>query len=66
MSFVFTVFDDGIAMFDSIAEKIDDTFSVHPSVSIHIYGDFNIHHKEWLDHSTIQTELTKNGNTISP
>lgn len=26
---------------------MDDILSDQPSASIHIYGDFNIHHKEW-------------------
>lgn len=53
MSFVLAVYlprDDGIAMFERIAEKIDGIFSVSPSVTIDSCGDFNIHHKVWLVH----------------
>lgn len=35
-------------MFDRIAENIGDIISIHPSATIYIWGDYNIHHKEWL------------------
>ena len=53
-AFIFTLYrphHDGVVIFDSIAEKIDSILSVHPSASIHLCGDFNVHHQEWLVHS---------------
>ena len=46
---------DGVVLFDSIAEKIDSIMSVYPSASIHVCGDFNVHHQEWLVHSNKTT-----------
>ena len=53
-SYVFTLYrpqNDGVSIFESISEKIDTILLSQPSASIHICGDFNIHHKEWLIHS---------------
>lgn len=61
MSFVLAVYlprDDAIAMFERIAEKIDGIFSVSPSVTSDICGDFNIHNKEWLVHWRWERILT--------
>lgn len=52
---MFTVYcpqDDGTAMLDRMVEKIDDILSGHPSATIHICGNFNIH-KEQLVHSNM-------------
>lgn len=49
LSFVFSVYhpqDDGIAIFDRIAKKIDDILSVHPSATTRIFREFYIRHKE--------------------
>ena len=53
-AYIFTLYrpqTDGVAIFDCIAEKIDSILLAHPSASIHLCGDFNIHHQEWLIHS---------------
>lgn len=42
LSFSLLSTDDGIVIFDKIAEKIDDILFDHPSTRIHISGDFNI------------------------
>ena len=58
-AFIFTLYrpqTDGVAIFDSIAENIDSVLVDHPSASIHLCGDFNIHHKEWLIHSNCTDE----------
>ena len=58
-SFIFTLYrpqTDGVAIFDSIAERIDSILLAHPSASIHLCGDFNIHHQEWLIHSNCTDE----------
>lgn len=47
MSFVYYPQVDDIAMFGSIIENIND----HPLLTIHICGNFNIHHKKLLVHS---------------
>jgi len=36
---------------ESIASQIDKIQVDYPSADIHICGDFNVHHKEWLVHS---------------
>ena len=57
-AFIFTLYrplTDGVGIFDSIAGKIDSIMSVHPTASIHICGDYNIHHKDWLIHSNKTT-----------
>ena len=53
-AFIFTLYrpqDDGCAVIDKIASQIDKILANHPSANIHICGDFNVHHEEWLVHS---------------
>ena len=38
-------------MFTSIANQIDDILINHPSAKINVFGDFNVHHVQWLTHS---------------
>ena len=38
-------------VFDSISSNIDDVLSVNPSANVFVFGDFNIHHKDWLTFS---------------
>lgn len=48
MSFLLIVYnprDNGIAIFHREAEKIHGIISDHPPVTIHIYGNFTIHHQ---------------------
>ena len=50
-SFIFTLYrpqKDGSILFDRIAEKIDSIMVDYPYANIHVCGDFNVHHKEWL------------------
>ena len=37
--------------FDSISSNIDEVLSTNPSVDMFVFGDFNIHHKDWLTYS---------------
>ena len=37
-------------VFDSISSNIDEVLSINPS-AVFIFGDFNIHHKDWLIYS---------------
>ena len=53
-AFIFTLYrphGDGCSVIDHIADQVDKIFTDHPSASIHICGDFNVHHEEWLVHS---------------
>ena len=35
-------------VFDSISSDIDEALSINPSANEFVFGDFNIHHKNWL------------------
>ena len=35
-------------VFDSISSNIDEVLSINPSADVFVFGDFNIHHKDWL------------------
>ena len=35
-------------VFDSISSKIDEVLSTNLSANVFVFGDFNIHHKDWL------------------
>ena len=37
-------------VFDSISFNIDEVLSIKPS-AVFVFGDFNIHHKDWLTYS---------------
>ena len=34
--------------FDTIAFNIDEVLSINPSACMFVFGDFNIHHKDWF------------------
>ena len=38
-------------VFDSISSNIDEVLSINPSANVFIFGDCNIHHKDWLTYS---------------
>ena len=38
-------------VFDSVWSNIDEVFLINLSVNVFVFGDFNIHHKDWLNHS---------------
>ena len=38
-------------VFDSISSNIDEVLSINPSVNVFVFGDFNVHHKDWLNFS---------------
>ena len=38
-------------VFDSISSSIDEILSTNPSPNLFVFGDFNVHHKEWLYYS---------------
>ena len=37
-------------VFDSISSNIDEVLSINPS-AVFVFGDFNVHHKDWLNYS---------------
>ena len=38
-------------VFDSTSRKIDEVLSINPSANAFVFGDFNVHHKDWLTYS---------------
>ena len=50
--------------FDSIWSNIDGVLSINPSANVFVFGDFNIHHKDWLTYSSELIDLV-NSVTIS-
>ena len=38
-------------VFDSISSNIDEVLSINPSANVFVFGDFSIHHKDWLTYS---------------
>ena len=39
-------------VFDSISSNIDEALSINPSTNIFVFGDFNVHHKDWFTYSS--------------
>ena len=39
-------------IFYSISSNIDEVLSINPSAKVLFFGDFNIHHKDWLTYSS--------------
>ena len=39
-------------VFDSISSNIDEVLSINPSANVFGFGDFNVHHKDWLTYSS--------------
>ena len=38
-------------VFDSISSNMDEVLSIKPSANVFVFGDFNIHHEDWLAYS---------------
>ena len=38
-------------MFDSISSNIDQVLSINPYANVFVFGDFIVHHKDWLNYS---------------
>ena len=38
-------------VFYYILSNIDEVLSINPSANAFVFGDFNVHHKEWLTYS---------------
>ena len=39
-------------VFDSISSNIDEVLSTNASPNVFIFGDFNVHHNDWLAYSS--------------
>ena len=39
-------------VFDSVLSNIDEVLSINPSANVFVFGDFNVHHKDWLTYSS--------------
>ena len=37
-------------VFDSVSPNIDEVLSISPSANVFVFGDFNVHHKDWLSY----------------
>ena len=35
-------------VFDSVSSNIDEILSINPSANVCVFGDFNVHHNDWL------------------
>ena len=38
-------------VFDSISSNIDEVLLINPSANVFVFGDLNVHHKDWLTYS---------------
>ena len=38
-------------VFDSISSNIDEVLWINPSANVFVFGDFNVHNKDWLTYS---------------
>ena len=45
-------------VFYSVPSIIDEFLLINPSANVFVFGDFNVHHKDWLTYSG---ETTKHG-----
>ena len=52
-------------VFDSISSKINEVLSINTSANVFVFGDFNIHHKDWLTYSSGMERPGENSVIIS-
>ena len=38
-------------VFEANSSNIDEVLSINPSANVFVFGDFNVHQKEWLNYS---------------
>ena len=38
-------------VFDCTSSNIDEVLSINPCANVFVFGDFNVHHKDWLTYS---------------
>ena len=51
VSYFFFLCRSPSSVFDSVLSNIDEVLSVNPSANVFVFGDFNVHHKDWLTYS---------------
>ena len=39
-------------VFDFVSSNIDEVLLINPSANIFVFGDFNVHHNDWLIYSS--------------
>ena len=39
-------------VFDFISSNVDEVPSINPSANVFVFGEFNVHHKDWLTYSS--------------
>ena len=39
------------SVIDAVSRRIDEALSIHPNADILVFGDFNVHHQNWLTYS---------------
>ena len=44
-------FSSFCTVFDSVSSYIDEVLLINPSANVFVFGDFNVHHKDWLIYS---------------
>ena len=52
-------------VFDSVSSNIDEVLSIYPSASVFVFGDFSIHHRDWLTYSGRTDRSAKHGCNFS-
>ena len=38
-------------VFDSVSSNINEVLLINPSANVFVFGDFKVHHKDWLTYS---------------
>ena len=46
-------------VFDSVSSNVDEILLINPSASVSVFGDLNVHHKDWLTYSGRTERLGK-------
>ena len=39
-------------VFDSVSSNVDEVLLINPSADVSVFGDFKVHHKDWLTYSS--------------
>ena len=55
MSYFFFLYQSPSSLctvFYSISSNIDEVLSINPSANVILFGNFNIHHEDWLTYSS--------------
>ena len=55
MSYFFFLYQSPSSLctvFYSISSNIDEVLSINPSANVFLFGNFNVHHKDWLTYSS--------------